>query len=117
MLVRAAGDYIAEARVASLDAVPTMLWVGFNPVSEEGTTSGYTTGLTSFGLREFEVRRSARRVPDVLGTMADAASYELQTGRVLGHGDTFGANETERIRVRHTQSAFIPNVAVALLEL
>jgi hypothetical protein len=117
MLVRAAEEYVAEARDASREAVPTMLWVGFNPVSDDGAVSGYTTGLTSFGLRELEVRRSARPAAEVLGMMADAATYELQTGRVLGDGETFGSSETERIPIRHTRSDFLPDMEVALLGL
>lgn len=117
MLVRGAADYVNEARAASREAVPMMLWVGFNLVVENGTVSAYTTGLTGFGLPELEVRRSARPAPDVLGTMADAASYQLRTGRLLRHGDTFGFSESERIPIRHTRSDFLPNTTVAVLGL
>src|SRR6185503_10294104 len=102
---------------ATRDAVPTMLWVGFNPVSDDGAVSAYTTGLTSFGLRELEVLRSTRSAPEVLGRMADAATYELQTGRILGDGETFGWSETERVLIRHTRSAFLPDTQVAVLGL
>jgi hypothetical protein len=117
MLLRAAGDYIDEARDASSDAVPTMLWVGLNPVSDDGALSAYTTGLTNFGLRELEVHRSSRPAAEVLGTLADVATYQLRSGRGFGDGDTFGASEAERIPVRHTRSAFLPDTDVALLGL
>jgi hypothetical protein len=94
-----------------------MLWVGFNPVREEGGVSAYTTGLTAFDLRELEVLRSTRPAPEVLGRMADAATYELQTGRILGDGETFGWSDTERVAIRHTRSAFLPDTEVALLGL
>jgi len=117
MLVRAAEDYVAEARAATGAAVPTMLWVGFNPVSGEGAVSAYTTGLKSFGLRELEVLHSTRSAPEILGRMADAATYELQTGRILGDGETFGWSETERVPIRHARSAFLPDTEVAVLGL
>lgn len=117
MLVRGAADYVNEARAASREALPMMLWVGFNPMVENGMVSAYTTGLTGFGLPELEVRRSARPAAEVLGTMADAASYQLQTGRQLRHGDTFGFSESERIPIRHMRSDFLPNAKVAVLGL
>lgn len=117
LLVRAAADYVAEARAASREALPTMLWIGFNPVSDGDGFSAYTTGLTAFGLPELEVRGSMRPPAEVFGTMADAATYELQTGRVLRDGDTFGHSVTERVPVRHTRSAFLPDTTVARLEL
>ncbi|MDQ3996081.1 MAG: DUF4261 domain-containing protein [Gemmatimonadota bacterium] len=117
MLVRNAADYVAEARIASRDVLPTMLWIGFNPVNDSGMLSAYTTGLTAFGLPELEVHQSTRPAAELLGTMADAASYELRTGRILGDGETFGFGESERIPVRHTRSSFLRDMMVALLGL
>jgi hypothetical protein len=116
-LVRSAADYRNDAATATRDAPPLLSWLGFNPVIEDGGSSAYTTGLTWFGLRELEVRRSARPVPEVLGMLADLAQYELTTGRVLRDGDTFGASAADRTRVRFRHSEFIPETEVAVLEL
>ena len=117
MLVRPAKAYIDEARDGSRSAAPVMLWIGFNPVNDDGRLSGYTTGLTAFGLLELEVRRAQRTEGNVIGTMADAASYQLQTGRVLRHGETFGYTTHDRMSVRHVPSEFLPDTTVALLGL
>ena len=117
MLVRSAADYLSDAAEASRDNLPILSWVGFNPVREDERLSAYTTGLTAFGLPELEVRGSALTPPELLGTLADIATYELSTGKVLRDGDTFGASETDRMRVRYRASAFIPDVTVAGLEL
>ena len=117
MLVQATEEYVDQARAAARDALPITLWIGFNPVKAEGTLSAYTTGLTGFGLLELEVHGSTQRAAEVLGRMADAASYQIATGQNLGDGDTFGASASERITVRHAQSNFIPDATVAVLGL
>jgi hypothetical protein len=117
MLVRSARAYIYEAREGSRSAAPVMLWIGFNPVRDADALSAYTTGLTVFGLPELEVRHTARAEGLVIGMMADAASYQLQTGRILRDGETFGYSSSERISVRHTPSEFLPDTTVALLGL
>ena len=117
MLVRSAEDYREDAESASREALPLLSWVGFNPVREDATLSVYTTGLTSFGLLELEVRRSARPAAELFGTLADVANYQLTSGQVLRDGDTFGASPFDRTKVRYGASAFIPDVTVAALEL
>ena len=117
MLVRSAKAYIDETREGSRSRLPIMLWVGFNPVREDDGLSAYTTGLAVFDLPELEVRRTTRSEGVVIGMMADAASYQLQTGRLLRDGETFGYTDLERISVRHTRSEFLPDTTVALLGL
>jgi hypothetical protein len=117
MLVRSAKAYIDEAREGSRSAAPIMLWVGFNPVRDERALSAYTTGLEVFGLPELEVRGTTRSERLMIGMMADAASYQLQTGHTLRDGETFGYANNERIGVRHTRSQFLPDTMVALLAL
>jgi hypothetical protein len=117
MLVRSATDYRDDAERASRKDLPILSWVGFNPVQEEGAMSAYTTGLTAFGLPELEVRRNARPAPELFGMLADIAHYQLSSGRVLRDGDTFGASELDRTKVRYGPSEFITGVTVATLEL
>ena len=117
MLVRSAADYRGDAEQASREDLPILSWIGFNPVQEDGALSAYTSGLTAFGLPELAVRRSARPAAELFGTLADVANYQLSSGRVLRDGDTFGASEFDRTRVRYGPSAFIPGMTVATLEL
>lgn len=117
MLVRSASDYLNDAAHASRHNLPLLSWIGFNAVGEDGRLSAYTTGLTAFGFLELEVQGSTLSTPEVFGTVADIANYQLGTGKVLHDGDTFGATEAERIRVRYRPSAFIPDTTVAVVEL
>ena len=117
MLLRSADEYLTDAGTASRETLPLLSWLGFNPVSEPGGVSGYTTGLTAFGLLELEVRRSAQPVAEVLGALADAANYQLSTGTVLGDGETFGFSETDRRQIRYGPSDFITGMRVAVLDM
>jgi hypothetical protein len=117
MLVRSAADFGSDAANASVDNLPIISWIGFNPVRDDNSFSVYTTGLTAFGLNELEVRRSTRPVTELFGTLADLANYQLSSGKVLKDGDTFGATELDRTRVVYRQSEFIPDTTVAVVEL
>jgi hypothetical protein len=116
MLVRSAQDYLGDAHQASRENLPLFSWIGFNPVNENGALSAYTTGLTAFGLPELEVRGSALPAAELFGSLADIVNYELSSGQTLKDGDTFGASESDRKRVRYRASAFIPGMTVAALE-
>jgi hypothetical protein len=116
-MVRSAEDFAEQAQAASSEAFPLLLWVSFNLVSDAPGWSAYTMGLTALGHLELEAHHSALTPPQLLGRLADAAYYQLSSGRVLRDGDTFGASASERIRVRHRTSEFLPDVTVAVLDL
>jgi hypothetical protein len=117
MMVRSREDWLDDALATEGDGLPILLWVGINPVREEdGRASAYTTGLSSFGIMEMEVRGSARSFEDVMGRLADAALYQVSTGARLGDGETFGFSSEDRHAVRHLPSRFLPDTRVAVLE-
>jgi hypothetical protein len=117
MLLRESGAWILEAREANWEALPILLWVGFNPVKHDGLISAYTTGLRDFDLLEFEVHQSTRPALELLNRLADIAYYAVTTGIQIGDGHTVGASEQEHIEVHHATSAFLPDSTVALLSL
>lgn len=91
--------------------------MGINPVrDEDGRVSAYTTGMSSFGIMEMEVRSSARSFQDVMGRLTDAALYQVGTDKRLGDRETFGFSETDRHLVRHLPSLFLPDTTVAVLD-
>ena len=116
LMVREASAYLDEARAASHDDLPLLIWVGFNPVKTAGGHSAYTTGLTAFNLLELEIRDTELAWPALLSFMADVARYEIAGAVQVKDGETVGGSETERIRVRHKPSAFIPDMTVAVIE-
>lgn len=77
--------------------------VGANP---DGTTSGFTHGMESLGLMEFETQDS-RDTPDELRErFLGLAHYLLEKGPVIQDGDTIGENDRDRIRVVYANSVF-----------
>lgn len=117
ILLRSAEAYADDARGASRAEPPVLSWIGVNIVAEESAWSAYTTGLSGFGHREFEVRRTMREPDELIGTLADLANYLLTSGRSFRDGDTFGATEADRTRIRFATSEFITGVDVAVVEL
>jgi len=117
MLVREAAAWVLEAQEATRNALPILLWVGFNPVTHSGRMSAYTTGMRDFDLLEFEVQGSQRAPLDLLNRLADIAYYAVTTGTQIGDGHTVGGADNERIMVHHGQSAFLPELTVAKLDL
>jgi hypothetical protein len=117
MMVRSREDWLDDALATEGDGLPILLWVGINPVREEdGRASAYTTGLSSFGFMEMEVRGSARPLQEVMAGLGDAAYYQISTGARLHDGETFGFSENDRHRVRHLPSRFLPDTTVAVLD-
>jgi hypothetical protein len=117
MMVRSREDWLDEALATEGDGLPILLWVGINPVREEdGRVSAYTTGLSSFGIMEMEVRASTRPFKDVMDRLVDAALYQVGSDKRLGDGETFGFSAEDRHMVRHLPSRFLPNTRVAVLD-
>ena len=117
MLVRDAIGYISDISSASRQDVPVRAWIGFNAVNDDDALSVYTTGLTAFGFRELEIRRTSVDPGNAINRLMNVASYQLETGRVIKDGETIGYSETERHNVRYARSAFIPKMEVAVIEL
>ncbi len=108
---QAAGWYVGDASMVhkpevvvdfAKDAIederfPVFLWVNVI-VSQDapGRYSGSTLGMASLGLMEFEVVKSARKPSDLMEGILDMASYVLDSGAALEHGQTIGHSATEK---------------------
>lgn len=115
-LLRSADDYRSDAAGASRDELPLLAWLGFVAVpAGDGRISAFTTGMEEFGFLDIEVRRTRQAPPEVLGFLADAASYQLTSGRRLADGDTFGFSADDRRPIRHERSEFRPGKTVVVI--
>jgi hypothetical protein len=90
---------------------PFMLWISIHPFRQGATFGAVTHGLMSFAGREIEFE-GGRDLPGVLNKVAGLASYLIQHGDVIKDGQTFGASETERLKVRHAISREIAGLPV-----
>jgi hypothetical protein len=97
---------------APYPAFPYPLWVSLHVHRDGGWIGVISFGLSSFVGREIELEPQDADRARALQKAAGLAVYLMQHGAVLKDGDTFGATETERIRVRHVTSRRVPGLAV-----
>lgn len=105
-VVQPAALFCKWAADSGPDNLPLFLWVDFRLFSRDGGPFVATTGLASFGVMEIEGGSRQMKPIDLVGKVHDIAHYLCTRGPVLKDGDTAGANEVERIRVRHTDSVW-----------
>lgn len=98
-------------------APPLHIWVDFRVgPSGKGTMSGFTQGMTQFGLMELETESSPESVGDLRERLFGLANYLVENGPVIKDGDTIGADANEKIRVVYSKSAFGSEGKVMRLE-
>lgn len=97
--------------------LPVLLWVCLRLSSDgpKGPFTLTTLGMNNFGHRELEVLNSRRGPGDLRMMCYSLIDYLLEKGPVLKNGDTFGADENERMKVEHTTSKFRKGEPVLLL--
>lgn len=89
--------------------VPILLWVLIQYSRQpNGNTLISTLGMRDFGHMEIETE-SSRPMQESYDIVRNVATYVVSNDKRLADGDTVGANEQERIKVRHVRS-FRPDV-------
>jgi hypothetical protein len=89
------------------DGLPLFIWIGFRAgKNDDGTTSGFTTGLRDLGHREFETDNATDSVGTLRERLFNLSCYVLENGPVIKDGNTVGADESEKIRVVYSESLF-----------
>ncbi len=88
-------------------ASPTMLWVDVRLVPKtDGTWTLFTTGMSQFGLMEFESDAAKGDGEELWNFVHDLAGYLLIEGPVIEDGHTVGPDAETRITVRFGSSMF-----------
>ena len=89
------------------DGLPLYLWVQFRAgKSPDGTTSGFTIGMSELGHKEFETANASDSVPELRERLFNLALYVLESGPVILDGNTIGADANEKIQVVYGESQF-----------
>jgi hypothetical protein len=88
---------------------PVPLWVGItiSGASRQGPFSAATHGLAALGHKEFEVRDTKMGIGDLRMTLLDLATYVIDKGPVLEHGQTFGPSAKVRWTITHEPSQLV----------
>ncbi|MFZ5816692.1 MAG: DUF4261 domain-containing protein [Bacillota bacterium] len=105
-VVQPAELFCRWAAEASPNDLPLFLWVDFRLFAHEGHPFLATTGLTALGVMEIEGGSRRLKPSELLGRVYDLAHYACLEGPVLNDGDSIGADEQERIRIRHADSVW-----------
>jgi hypothetical protein len=89
------------------DGCPLYAWVDFRVTeNEDGTSSGFTTGMSALGHMELETTNAVESPGDLRDRFYGLAGYLLDNGPCVCDGDTIGEDNYERIRIVYSQSAF-----------
>ncbi len=87
--------------------LPLELWVDFRVgLNPDGTSAGFTAGLSALGRMEIEVESSPEKPEALRDRLHKLAEYLLEKGPVINNGDTIGADADEIIRAVHSPSRF-----------
>lgn len=89
------------------DGLPLFLWMHARTGrNEDGTTSGFTTGLAGLGHKEFETDNASDDPGTLRERLFNLAEYVLTNGPVIKDGNTVGADANEKIQVKYGESRF-----------
>jgi hypothetical protein len=97
--------------LAATSSMPVPLWVGITVSGESeknGPFSAATHGLEALGHRELEVTGTRMGIGDLRMALLDIASYVLENGPVLEHGQTIGRTADEKWPIEHGPSQLVP---------
>jgi hypothetical protein len=84
---------------------PANLWVACKTyVDEKGRSIGYTQGLSSFGLVDFEAIDAPENPTELHNRLSGLISYSILNCSRLLNGDTIGVDEDERIELNRKPS-------------
>ena len=86
---------------------PLFIWVDFRVGgNDEGSTSGFTAGMTALGHMEIESQNASDEVGEFRERLFGLCQYLLENGPVIRNGHTVGADAQEKIKVVYGKSAF-----------
>jgi hypothetical protein len=106
-----------QAKAASLDSPPVLLWIGFAVGTDhQGRRFLQTIGMPQYDLMNIEVPLDGRDFNGAYELAGDVATYLLTAGPVINDGDTLGRTEIDRTRVLHRDSALDPTSRVYVVQ-
>lgn len=107
-------------RDLTLETLPDPIlpaWVALNvaPRSADGVMTGHTRGLDMLGLMDIEIVESPESAEETFARLANIAIYQLQSGPVIGDGDSLGTTDDAELFALRAPSALNPEKTVLQL--
>ena len=99
--------FLDQATQVMPQGPPVHLWVECRVARPDlQSSAAFTTGMSALGHLELEVTQSPEAPADLMNRLLSLAGYLIEHGPVLSDGDTIGQDESERICIVHSDSAF-----------
>jgi hypothetical protein len=108
------GYYIEAARNMTDATLPIYLWVYFGLLQDKGMSSGYTYGLTEFGMNEIEIVDSQMPVQEAHAFLYDVTHEVILYNKHLKDGDKVSGSENQQVTVRLSPAKFLEGNTVKL---
>ena len=109
--------FLEEARQASPENVPLILWIDFRiEANEDGTLRLFTTGMEAFDKLEIEIPRCRQEPAELFNFACSIAEYILLRGAEIRDGHTVGRCEEEKVPATHAPSMWNNRMTVLRLD-
>ncbi len=92
--------------------VPTWIYFGIYPDGED--FSGYTYGMTYFGLDEIEVIRTKGEPADLYDFLMDVAYYVIDNEVVLNDGETLGFSDGQKLLLTRSAGVAVEGESIKI---
>ena len=105
-LLQSKAFFLQAARGLEQNTLPVYCWIYFGMFQENDLSSGYSYGLTEFGMPDLEIFRSKHTMQEVHAILYDAVTDALQNGVKLQEGSTIETLEGQKIALKLSKASF-----------
>ncbi|MDL2285025.1 DUF4261 domain-containing protein [Oxalobacter sp. OttesenSCG-928-P03] len=96
------------------DVLPVPTWIYFGIYPDGDDFSGYTYGMTYFGMDEIEVIKTKAEPADLYDFLMDVAYYVIDNEVVLGDGDTLGFSEEQKLPLTRSEGVAVDGESIKI---
>jgi Domain of unknown function (DUF4261) len=106
-LLLSKGYYLEVARNMGAQDLPLYCWVYFGVLQNEDKSSGYSYGMTEFGLDEIEIVQSALPLQDSHALLYETAQAAVRAGKKWTSGEVISLSDNKKITIRRSKAQLI----------
>jgi hypothetical protein len=96
------------------NTLPLYCWVYFGLMGEAQGNSGYTYGLSEFGLPEMEIVYSKNSLTDTHAVLYDAAGTVIQYNLQLKDAQKLSTLDSQEFTVRRSKAIFLEGETIKI---
>jgi len=99
--------FVMVASAIREDVLPVPTWIYFGIYPDGDDFSGYTYGMTYFGMDEIEVIKSSADPMELYDFLMDVAYYVIENDVLLQDGETIGFSEDQKLSVSRSEGVAV----------